>query len=267
MRWFRSLAIGLMMLAAVSLAAAEPQPARLRVLLPEEAKLLIEGNATTSTGAERLFESPPLLPGKTYIYTLRAEYLVKGGAYVSRMVLVKVTPGQEVQADLRPGQGKPSSEVLFVPTPDEVVVKMLEAAKVTDKDVVYDLGCGDGRIVIAAASKFGAKGVGVDIDPERVKEAKGLVAEARVGNLVDIRHGDALQVPDLARATVVTLYMLTEFNEKIKPILERDLKPGSRVVAHDIALKGWKPTRVVSLPKEFGQPEVFVYEIGVSNKK
>jgi uncharacterized protein (TIGR03000 family) len=256
-----------MMLAALPLAAAEPRPARLRVFLPAEAKLSIEGSETTSTGAERLFESPPLLPGKTYLYTLKAEYLVKGGAYVTRMVLVKVTPGQEVQADLRPGQGKPSSEVLFVPTPDEVVAKMLEAAKVTDKDVVYDLGCGDGRIVIAAASKFGARGVGIDIDPERVKEARALVTQAGVAKLVDIRHGDALQVPDLSRASVVTLYMLTEFNEKIKPQLERELKPGSRVVAHDIALKGWKPIRTVSLPKEFGQPEVFVYEIGVSNKK
>ncbi|MGE3808847.1 MAG: TIGR03000 domain-containing protein [Gemmataceae bacterium] len=245
---------------------AEPQPARLRVVLPEQATLHIEGTPTTSTGPERLFESPPLEPGKNYIYTLKAEWTGPGGASIIRMVLVKVKAGQEIRADLRPGAGKPSSEVLFVPTPDSVVAKMLEAAKVTKNDVVYDLGCGDGRIVIAAAAKYGARGVGIDIDPERVKEARAFVEQATVDKLVEIRHGDALQVPDLNRATVVTLYMLTEFNEKIKPILARDLKPGTRVVVNEIALKGWKPVRSEKVPEAFGQPVVYVYEIGVSNK-
>jgi ribosomal protein L11 methylase PrmA len=125
---------------------------------------------------------------------------------------------------------------------------MLQMAKVTKDDVVFDLGCGDGRLVITAAKKYGARGVGVDIDPERVKESLENARAAKVGNLVEIRQGDALKVKDLERATVVVTYMLPEFMEKLRPILRKQLQPGTRIVAHDYPVPGWEPVETVTVP-------------------
>src|SRR5690606_37179516 len=138
-----------------------------------------------------------------------------------------VTPGRETEIDLRDLKDDDSTvRVIYVPTPQVVVDKMLEMAGVTGNDVVYDLGCGDGRIVVTAAKKYGARGVGVDLDPERIKESNANVKEAGVEKLVEIRQGDALKVDDIGKATVVTLYMLPEFNKRLAPILQKKLKPG-----------------------------------------
>jgi SAM-dependent methyltransferase len=138
-------------------------------------------------------------------------------------------------------------DVIFVPTPNEVVDMMLKMAGVTRKDTVYDLGCGDGRIVIAAAQKFGAHGVGIDIDPERVAEATENVRKAGVTKLVKIIRGDLFEA-DISEATVVTLYLLTELNRKVRPKLLRDLRPGTRVVSHAFSMgDDWKPERQESV--------------------
>lgn len=128
----------------------------------------------------------------------------------------------------------------FVPTPPEVVHRMLELAQVKSGDVVYDLGSGDGRIVIQAAKRYGARGVGVEIDPNLVRLAQATAEREGVAHLVEFRAGDALAV-DVTAATVVTLYMLPEFNAKLRPILERQLRPGARVVSHDFEVDGWTP--------------------------
>ena len=118
---------------------------------------------------------------------------------------------------------------------------MLEMANVQQGDVVYDLGCGDGRIVIAAARKFGATGVGVDIDPALVAQAQAAAAAAGVAHLVTFRVQDAMTV-DVSDATVVTLYLLAASNAKLRPVLTRTLKPGARIVAHNFPLGGgWEP--------------------------
>lgn len=132
-------------------------------------------------------------------------------------------------------------EVPFVPTPVEVVDRMLELAEVKRDDVIYDLGSGDGRIVIRAAKKYGARGVGIEIDSHLVELSRANAAKEGVNRLVQFRDQDALTV-DLSEATVVTLYMLPEFNAKLRPILER-LRPGSRVVSHDFGIEGWPPDR------------------------
>lgn len=133
-------------------------------------------------------------------------------------------------------------DVIFVPTPNDVVNKMLEMAKVTAKDVVYDLGCGDGRIVITAAQRYGCRGVGIDIDPERIREATENVQRAKVSDKVRFIQGDLFEA-DISEATVVTLYLLTELNLKLKPKLMKDLRPGTRVVSHAFAMGDWKPER------------------------
>jgi len=137
-------------------------------------------------------------------------------------------------------------DVIFVPTPNEIVDTMLKMAAVTRKDTVYDLGCGDGRIVITAAQKYGARGVGIDIDPERVSEATDNVKKAGVADRVRIIRGDLFEA-DIRPATVVTLYLLTDLNLKLRPKLWRDLNPGTRVVSHAFSMGDWKPERTAEV--------------------
>jgi len=139
----------------------------------------------------------------------------------------------------------------FVPSPMKVVEAMLRLAKVTPKDVVYDLGCGDGRIVIMAAKKFGARGVGVDIDYNRVREALQNAEREGVSDRVTILLGDAFEA-DLSDATVVTLYLLTEANLKLRPKLLAELRPGARVVSHSFDMGEWKPDKVVEARDDSG---------------
>ena len=136
-------------------------------------------------------------------------------------------------------------DVIFVPTPQNVVDKMLEMAQVKKGDLVYDLGCGDGRIVVTAAKKYGCKAVGFDIDPQRIKESKENVEKNNVGDLVTIKQEDIFKL-DLSKADVVTLYLLPSLNVKLIPQLKK-LKPGSRIVSHDFDMKGVKPDKVVTI--------------------
>lgn len=135
-------------------------------------------------------------------------------------------------------------DVVYVPTPQEVVNEMLTLAKVTKDDVIYDLGSGDGRIPITAAQKYGTRGVGIDINPERIKEANENAQKAGVTDRVKFLQQDLFQ-SDFSEATVVTLYLLPELNVKLRPQLFKQLKPGTRVVSHDFDMGDWKPDQVV----------------------
>lgn len=133
-------------------------------------------------------------------------------------------------------------DIHFVPTPPEVVQTMLKMANVKKSDVVYDLGCGDGRIVIAAAQQFGARGVGIDIDPQRIAEAKENARKAGVEKLVTFRTEDLFEA-NFKEATVVTLYLLERLNEKLRPKLMAELKPGTRIVSHAFGMGNWPPEK------------------------
>lgn len=131
----------------------------------------------------------------------------------------------------------------YVPTPQEVVDRMLQLGAVGKNDVVYDLGCGDGRIPITAAKRFGTRGVGVDIDPQRIAEANANAKKEGVAHLVSFRLQDALTT-DVSDATVVTLYLLSASNLKLRPILTKQLKAGSRIVSHSFSMGDWQPDKV-----------------------
>jgi ubiquinone/menaquinone biosynthesis C-methylase UbiE len=150
---------------------------------------------------------------------------------------------------------EPTIKVPYVPTPQSVVEEMLKLGGVKEGDVVYDLGCGDGRIVVTAVKGFKAKrGVGVDIDPERIRESKQNAKDAKVEDKVEFREGDVLKITDVSDATVVCLYLFPEVNERLKPILQRTLKPGSRVVSHDFLMgEDWKPEKEVTVRDADGQ--------------
>ena len=140
----------------------------------------------------------------------------------------------------------------YVPTPQDVVDRMLALAGVGKNDVVLDLGCGDGRIPIAAAKAFGAKGIGVDIDPQRIAEANANARAAGVSHLVTFKLEDAMTT-DLSQATVVTLYLLSSSNLKLRPILTRQLKPGSRIVAHNFAMGDWEAEKIETFTDREGR--------------
>jgi SAM-dependent methyltransferase len=152
------------------------------------------------------------------------------------------------------GVGQPTAApklAPFMPTPAEVVDRMLEMAQVTRTDVVYDLGCGDGRLVITAAKRYGARGVGVDIDPALIAQSRANAKREGVEALVEFRQQDALTV-DLSPASVVTLYLLTEANLQLRPRLQAQLKPGSRVVSHQFGMGDWVPAKTETITDRLG---------------
>lgn len=131
-------------------------------------------------------------------------------------------------------------DVIYVPTSEATVMAMLELADVDSSDVVYDLGSGDGRIVITAAKEFGAKGVGIDIDPKRIQESNENAEAANVTDQVEFIQGDLFE-SDFSDASVVTLYLLSRLNEKLRPILLEQLKPGTKIVSHAFKMGDWEP--------------------------
>jgi SAM-dependent methyltransferase len=152
------------------------------------------------------------------------------------------------------------------PTPQTVVERMLAIADVKPTDVVYDLGCGDGRIVITAATKFAAHAVGVEIRRDIYERTLAHVSALGLSDRVRIVHGDALKT-DLTGADVVTLYLLTSSNERLRPVLEAELKPGARVVSHDFEIRGWKPEQTEKMMVE-GRPHmIYAYRIGTNIEK
>jgi cyclopropane fatty-acyl-phospholipid synthase-like methyltransferase len=157
-------------------------------------------------------------------------------------ILLLVVAGDVFQAPAAPPpQAMRTPDVHYVPTPQPVVDAMLAMAKVTDRDVVYDLGCGDGRIPITAATKYGARGVGIDIDPKRIEEANANAKAAGATGKVTFLLGDLFE-SNIQEATVVTLYLLPSLNLKLMPKLQKELKPGTRVVSHSFDMgSSWPP--------------------------
>ncbi len=166
----------------------------------------------------------PLNPGRPYAFRYDENNLIQ---------IYEGSHGREDAVDLAP----------YVPTPMGVVEKMLEVAEVDSDDIVYDIGCGDGRILVMAAEKYGAQGVGIDIDSQRIEESKEKAAAAGVEHLIRFYLGDAMKM-NYSEATVVTLYLLPESNELLRPKLEKELEPGVSVVTHDYRIPGWDEKEV-----------------------
>src|SRR5690606_32296334 len=178
---------------------------------------------------------------------MRAPLALMAGA-----LLALLTMAPPASAAERPAR---KLDVWYVPTPHEVVDRMLLMADVKALDVVYDLGCGDGRMVIAAAKKYGVRGVGVDLDPARIREAQANAKEAGVEELVTFKVADMFET-DVTEATVVLLYLLPELNRRLKPKLFAELRPGARVVSHDFDMgRDWPPDEYA----KFGQNGIYLW--------
>jgi uncharacterized protein (TIGR03000 family) len=238
----------------------EKKPAKktavLKVTVPQDdAELTILGQPTKTTGTVREFDVPDVEAGKPFEYEFVVKWAPNNYTTITRTKVVQFKGGADaITADLTTGDEKTDKVVIrYVPTPDDIVKKMLDLGKVGKDDVVYDLGCGDGRIVVAAVRDAKAKrGVGIDLDPERVKESTENAKKANVADRVEIRKGDILEQKDLADATVVTIYLSDEFGKVLGPVLKRTLKPGTRIVSHRFTLGDWKPDESKTVTGEDG---------------
>jgi len=179
------------------------------------------------------------------------------------MGLLPVAAQRPLPRELR----EPSQNLApFVTTPQPVVERMLELAAIKPGEIVYDLGCGDGRILIAAAQKYHARGVGIEISNRLVQTASDMVRRVSLQDLVTIRQGHLLDV-NFSDADVVMIYLETASNEMLRPNLEKYLKTGARVVSHDFEVRGWKPVKVDKLQAFHRNHLIYLYEAPVSFKK
>jgi uncharacterized protein (TIGR03000 family) len=221
---------------------------RIAVTVPDaDAELVVDGRTVPGPGLLREVETPPLVRGVTYKYSVTAKWHPNSYTTMTRTKSVSFRAGEPIAVDLTVEDPADRVRVVYVPTPEVVVAEMIKLAGVGQADVVFEPGCGDARITIAAVKAGARKGVGIDIDPDRVAESRRLVKDAGLDDRIEIRQGDALDIRDLSEATVVFLYMGEHFNLLIRPHLWRELKVGARVVSHRFTMGDWKPDRTVSV--------------------
>ena len=244
-------------------AAAVQAAARITVTVPnEQATLSVDDKPIPGSGFSRTLETPPLESGRSYSYKLTAEWDPNGYTKMTRSRTVEFRAGDRVAVDLAVSDDSDRVRVIYVPTPDDIAQEMVKLAGVTGNDVVFEPGCGDARITIAAVKAGARRGVGIDIDPERVAEARARVQETGLADKIDIRLGDALDIPDLSDANVVLLYMGDHFNLLIRPHLWRQLKVGARIVSHRFKMGDWPPDRTITVSSvEGGDYELHLWTV------
>jgi uncharacterized protein (TIGR03000 family) len=234
----------------------------------DDTEVEIDGKALSGTGPSRTFETPPLPIGRAYQYKVVAKWAPNTYTNMTRTKVITFRPGERVKIDLTVDDPADRVVVRYVPTPEHVAMEMVKLAGVTSSDVVYEPGCGDARITIAAVRGGARRGVGIDLDPERVAESRANVETAGLSNRIEIRLGDALEQPDLGSMTVVFLYMGDHFNMLIRPYLWKQLPVGARVVSHRFLMGDWKPDKTVTVNGEYGEPyELHLWTITEAHKR
>jgi SAM-dependent methyltransferase len=263
----RILALSVMVgivIVAPSAGVGEQKGLVLKVLVPQDdAAILVNQKKVKGEGKERKITVTKPAKGKDY-HVVTASWEPNNYTKFTRTRKVPADSKGEVIVDLTKAYDTEKIKIRYVPTPNDVVAKMCELGKVTNKDTVFDIGCGDGRIVIMAVEKYAAKrGVGIDLDPVRIKESKEKAKEHKVEDKVEFRVGDALEIKDLSDADVVMLYMGDDVNLRLRPILQKTLKPGARVVSHRFTMGDWRPTRTETFTGEDGDEyDVHLWVIG-----
>jgi uncharacterized protein (TIGR03000 family) len=232
--------------------AATQVVSRFRLTLPHtDTELLLDNQKITATGINRDWETPSLERGRMYEYVFTAKWRPNNYTLVTRTKTVQFKGGDAiVVVDLTQEDPADRAEIRYVPTPDYIVAEMIRVAGLTRDDVVYEPGCGDARITIAAVKAGARRGVGIDLDAARVADSRQRVSAAGLERQVEIRQGDALDIKDLSEATVVFLYMGEEFDLLIRPILWKQLRVGARIVSHRFRMGDWMPDETIPV----GQP-------------
>jgi uncharacterized protein (TIGR03000 family) len=245
------------------------QSAQIKVLVPDDKdhdkplEVQLNGKPTTETGTQRIIRTPPLESGKEHTFIVKA--IIKPNNYttITRSRPVQVQPGQTIEVDLRQEDKKdPDILVRYYPTPYEVVDAMIKMGEMTKDDVVYDLGCGDGRMVIRAVQQGAKRGVGIDIDTKRIAESRENAKKAGVEDKVEFHLGDVLKGQNISDATLVLLYMGRDLNIALEPILKKSLKPGTRVVSHRFLMSDeWPPLKTQRITAKNNEDKDEEYEL------
>lgn len=272
--------IVLCFLVAVALAGVnvgqEKTTSTVTILVPEkgqeETVLKINGKLVEGDGGTRTYKAAG---EKGKDITLKIQVLIEPNNYtkITRRKEITVKAGDNIKVDMTVKNPKDPDDIVvrFVPTPDDIVDEMAKLAKMTKDDVVYDLGCGDAVMLIRPIQQGKAKrGVGVEYDPKMVKVATENVEKAKLSDKIQIRQGDMLKLTskDVADATVVLLYIGDDLGERVGPLLQKALKPGSRIVSHRFILGDWKPNRTVTVKgQDGGEYELHLWVVGETKKK
>lgn len=272
-------AFAVLFLGCVGFVAAQQPPAakpaetkKLTVTVPkDDAELKIEGKTTSTTGAKRVFDIPALKAGDTYEYELEVTWKPNTYTVVHRKKTVSFKGGEDVSVDLtKEVPGGDRAEVIYVPTPPDIVKRMVQLAGVKETDTAFELGCGDARIIIATVKGGAKQGVGIDIREDRVKESTENVKAAGLEKKIEIRKGDIFDdtvTKGLEDASVVMLYMSDELNALLKPKLLKNLKPGARIVSHRFIMPDWKPEKTEKIMGEDGDEyELHLWVVKESDK-
>ena len=256
--------------AAVRQASAPVQrqlTSRVVVTVPaEDAELKVNDDLIPGVGMSRAFNTGPLAAG-THQYTFSVTWEPNTYTTITRSKVVAVRAGETVQVNLAVEDPTDRVRVIYVPTPAGVAAAMVDLAGVAATDVVYEPGCGDGRITIAAIRAGARRGICVDIDPERARESKANVESAGFADRIDVREGDALDVRNLSDVSVVFLYMGDHFNMLIRPVLWRELKVGSRIVSHRFTMGDWPSDKTISVTTDEGVFELHLWTITEALKR
>jgi uncharacterized protein (TIGR03000 family) len=268
MNWHRPRLVAVVVCLAAGLVAVgqnQPKkaPATIKLLLPQDTTRLtlkvegkeLDANEKATKEGVRVLVTPELEPGKTYAYKIEAVIEPNNYTKIERTRDITFKSGEEVTVDLRKKDDKIKDNVIirWVPTPKVVVKDMCELAKVGPNDVVMDPGCGDAIMIITAVQDMKAKrGLGTDLDAEKVKTSQENVEKAGLKDKITIKQGNALELgaEDLKDVTVMMLYMGNELNIRLRPILWEHLKPGARVVSHRFIMGDWKPDKSITVNRE-----------------
>ncbi len=239
--------------------ANDKKPATLKILLPEttikEPEVKVDGVPINTTGVVRTYTTSAVEVGKTFVYKVEVAFEPNNYTKIIRTREVAFQAGDEVTVDLRKKDAKFPDDIRirWVITPRDIVIEMGKLARLGKDDVVCDLGCGDGIMIITAVKEMGAKkGIGIDVDPKRVAEAKANALSAGIQDKIEIRQGNILDITarDIVDVNVVMIYMGNEINLRLRPKLWEALKPGSRIVSHRFTMGDWKPNKSITVRGE-----------------
>lgn len=237
---------------AAQTASAVATASQVAVTLPQEdAELTVDGRTIEGTGTSRSIELSARA-GASREHTFTVKWQPNTYTTMTRSKTVSVRPGGTMKVDLTVDDPNDRVRVIYVPTPADVAQEMVELAGITRSDVVYEPGCGDARITIAAIRAGAQRAICIDIDATRAEESRANVKKAGLAGRIDVRLGDALDVKDLSDVSVVLLYMGDHFDMLIRPVLWRDLKVGSRIVSHRFTMGDWKPDRTITVDSADG---------------
>jgi uncharacterized protein (TIGR03000 family) len=244
-------------------AAQSSVNALVTVTLPqEEAELDLDGTPIAGSGTSRTVQVSAPVRGGTHRHTLTVTWKPNGYTVMTRSKTVTLRGAEPAAVDLARDDPADRVRVSYVPTPQDVAQEMVALAGIRVSDVVYEPGCGDARITIAAVRAGAGRAICIDIEPARAEESRAKVAEAGLASRIDVRLGDALDVKNLPAVTVVFLYMGDHFNMLIRPVLWKALPVGARVVSHRFLMGDWKPDKSVAIgSSEGGEFEVHLWTI------